>query len=76
MQKRSDMFTYFCLSSSLVIILFCDNDQLHVAWMTLLNLTDLGYKADILLIAHRVTAIFFKDLDTFWHQKTFHSKGK
>ena len=40
--KKEMMRLFFCLSSSLVIILFYDDAQPHLARMTLHKLTDLG----------------------------------
>ena len=59
-------------------ILFYDNAQSHVARVTLQKLTDLGYETlphhpyspDLSNIDYH----FFKHLDTFLLQKTFHSK--
>ena len=76
--KKEVMHLLFCMNSSLVIILFHDNPQSHVAKMTLQKLTHLGYETlphpsyspDLSPIDYH----FLKHLDTFLGQKTFCSK--
>ena len=84
MKKDVMHLVFFCLSSSLVLILFHDNTWLNVGGITLQKLTDLRYEnfphppysLDLPFDNYILIFIYFKHLDTFLCQKTFCFKGE